>query len=694
MSKSDGWRFLAQFSSHYSESELRRFTTAQWLLNDFDSRVWVINFDQKVSFRLDWGVELENGTLLTDPENRVLDNSLRHYLIIAVDGPNGEYKDLSRRSAALKFASVTKLVDYLLLNSESYGLLEHGLAGLNLDDLRSILSQLASSDRSEESIYEWSARVAAYCAQLIVTTSDDEVTAMLLKFPSMAIVSQEQEDDNHLDINVADVPKIRVALKKAGLYYGNDTNSFAVSGKRLSEEIYGRTLRGRETPKSKLEIFSYYPRPARYRREFPAVDVTTGESEILQRSTYLVYRQSLMHSSTLASLGYPAPAIEDVQAIREYLPPVNPAARFRSVPSDILLKTFEQGLEFYFEHGRAILDGFVRVARYCNRNQCALSNISDDLLSKIIGDELLKLGVKRLGLSSPKKTVHRIPRKKTKDLYFQELRANVGLLELVSVLIGVIQFVVGVIMARRADELVNLDAEKCLDKTRSWLFFNLAKSTRRARGLRLKEARPIDAVAAEMIEELQDFQRLLKRFKFIEKPGTIFASPSFHGVKGLISGSLGVYNRNLDFMCDYFETGVTDAGKRYYFRQHQLRRFFAIVFFYMNGFGELDTLRWMLGHTDVEHVWRYLSESLGPKDIRGAGARYFTDLAKKERLENYQDLQALLEARFGTKKLRTVPEEQIEEYLEAMMQEGKARIEPHFFHDENGKAMRILFIVS
>lgn len=212
--------------------------------------------------------------------------------------------------------------------------------------------------------------------------------------------------------------------------------------------------------------------------------------------------------------------------------------------------------------------------------------------------------------------------------------------------------------------------------------------------MRQRESRPIDAIAVEMIEELRRFQKLLKLPGIIDDLTDLYATPSSLGYAGLQECSIHLYNRHLDFACDYFESDLNDAGQRYYVRQHQLRRFFAIMFFYTNSFGELDTLRWMLGHRDIEHVWHYLTECLDPKDIRGAGARYFADRAKQDRLENYQTLKELLAAKFGTTSFKLVDEQEIESYLEAMLEEGKARIEPHFFNDENGKSMKVLFIVS
>jgi len=141
--------------------------------------------------------------------------------------------------------------------------------------------------------------------------------------------------------------------------------------------------------------------------------------------------------------------------------------------------------------------------------------------------------------------------------------------------------------------------------------------------MRQRESRPIDAIAVEMIEELRRFQKLLKRLRVIDDLTGLFATPSSLGHKGLQDCSLHLYNRHLDFACDYFESDITADGERYYVRQHQLRRFFAIMFFYTNSFGELDTLRWMLGHRDIEHVWHYLTECLEPKDLRGRGRPLF-----------------------------------------------------------------------
>ena len=685
---STGYEFLDDFVI----TKLAPHTSAPWLLSDFYKHRWAIQANQKKPIELDWTVHLGDGSLLTEAKNEKLLRSLQHLLIIGANGVNEEFSTRAPVTQNMRLSCTLRLIDYLLIHSRRLGLIKFGLGALSADDLKGILNHLASTPWAEDSVYAWPERSSAFCNAQLCNLSDNEAEIIFAKYPSMLEVSDDECENLKLDITVADIPRIRAALMKANLYYGNSSNGYKVSTKALSERIYSDTLRGRQTPKSALEVLNFYPNEINYKREYPGVRVTTGESDILQDTVYYYYRYALVNSAALNTLGLSAPA--DTNTITEYIPKLNESSRFRSVPSDNLLKLFRRSVEFHVEHGRKILNGFIRVAARSHAQNISMTQQSKEDFLRIIGPELANFGVKELGLSSNRSTNNKSPRKGSREQYFQHLRANHGLLELVYVYLGSIQMVVGMIMARRIDELVTLDAANCLDKSKSWLVFNLEKSTRDALGMRQRESRPIDAIAVEMIEELRRFQKLLKRLRVIDDLTSLFATPSSLGHKGLQDCSLHLYNRHLDFACDYFESDITADGERYYVRQHQLRRFFAIMFFYTNSFGELDTLRWMLGHRDIEHVWHYLTECLEPKDLRGAGARYFADLAKHERLDNYQNLQDLLFAEFSTTKFSLVDEQKIEDYLSAMLEEGKARIEPQFFNDENGKSMQVLFIVS
>ncbi|MGY2292593.1 hypothetical protein ACW9H6_23020, partial [Pseudomonas sp. SDO528_S397] len=94
-------------------------------------------------------------------------------------------------------------------------------------------------------------------------------------------------------------------------------------------------------------------------------------------------------------------------------------------------------------------------------------------------------------------------------------------------------------------ELYELSAEDCLDETEEWLLFRNAKSTRHLFGVRRREARPIEPIAADMIKTLIRMQKVLRRIGFIPKLQMLFSVPSFRGAAQLTNSSAYVYNRNL-----------------------------------------------------------------------------------------------------------------------------------------------------
>ena len=274
--------------------------------------------------------------------------------------------------------------------------------------------------------------------------------------------------------------------------------------------------------------------------------------------------------------------------------------------------------------------------------------------------------------------------------YYPDLRANKGLLELVKVYIGSAQIVVGALMGRRVGELQDLHASNCLDVSEQWLVFQNRKSTQNLFGIRQVEVRPIEPIAVQMIKSLVRMQKILKRLGYIDELVEVFSSPSVNGELSLPKANAYNYNQNLDFFCDYFETETNEEGKRYYIRQHQLRRFFAMLFFYSSSFGGMETLQWMLGHTDVQHVWHYITEAMDGATLAGAKVQYVAEGLHSGDIESYESLAALVTARYGTENFMLADTNELEDYLAALMEEGAITIEPEFFEDGDGQRFKVI----
>ena len=103
----------------------------------------------------------------------------------------------------------------------------------------------------------------------------------------------------------------------------------------------------------------------------------------------------------------------------------------------------------------------------------------------------------------------------------------------------------------------------------------------------------------------------------------------------------------------------------------------------------MDTLRWFLAHTDVEHLYHYITESMPGEVLRGVQSNYVI-----ERLKAYdhdvEHLADLLERHFGTRKFDLLNTDELDAYVEDLIKEGQVSVEPEFFKDGEGKDYRIL----
>lgn len=657
-----------------------------WLLNDFDDNHWEYVMDTKESKHLDWNVALEDGTRLIDKQHRDLMNGLKYYLAgsTALESQLGT---AAKSTRSLGFSRALHVIDFILLNSREFQLAKYGLAGLGKDSLKLIISEISSINDTAESVYGWSKRLSLFCLKLTIDTDPREIEKTLEKWPELSFVSDEQKDTNTLDIPIETIPRIRAALQVNG-YYRITGKGYVPNSILISKDIYRNTIKGRFVDKPTPEIFRIY-NSFDFGREYPPMPVTTGKRERMGAAIVNGYKRSLYALGNLHELGLPAPAAADLVSVKNYIPEPTTIGRFRTVPSNVIFSAVRNSIELHIKHGKKIIDAWCKVALYCKRNQISASKISDETLQEVVGEELRELGVRTVTLTHRGRTGEHSERL-TKADYYQQLRSNNGLIELVRTYIGAVQLVVGALMARRVGELLDLNANDCLDAGEKWLVFFNRKSTYRIFGTRQAEARPIEPIAVLMIKNLIRMQKILKRTKCIPEIKGLFATPSAHSEVVIANISPYQYNQNLDFLCDYFETEVTQDGKRYYIRQHQLRRFFALLFFYSSSFGGLETLQWMLGHTDAKHVWHYITESLDGATLRGAKAQFVAENIHSGDIASYENLSTLLKSRYGTDNFTMVDTEELEDYLTDLMDQGSIEIEPEFIEDNEGQHFRMV----
>jgi len=307
--------------------------------------------------------------------------------------------------------------------------------------------------------------------------------------------------------------------------------------------------------------------------------------------------------------------------------------RFETYPSQHIFKSLEKAIEFHYSLGEYIINSYVSHIK----NNTQATNI-------------------KFHKTSP-------------QVFFAKIRNNESEYHLLKIYYGIVQFVLGALMARRQTEILELKAFDCLDENEKFLIFHRAKNTKGLFGIRGVYKLPIDKLVVDMIKNLQ------KIHLACNSKGFLFNMPnsSTHIIPA--TNDRDQYNNNLDAFFDYIEAPLID-NKRLYIRQHQLRRFFAMSFFWGSGFGSLDTLRWFLGHTDVKHVYNYITESISGEVLNSVKSQYIA-----ENISKYEDLLTFIKTKYHTKSLDLLDTNSLMEYINEMLEQNLIEIEPDFLID-------------
>ncbi|MEH6651984.1 MAG: hypothetical protein V7707_18335 [Motiliproteus sp.] len=676
---------------------VEKYRQAEWLLNDFDAPTWIYSFGYRTPKELSWDVQLEDGSSLLEERHRDLLNGFRYWLVIATERKKESGANALHTQKGC-FHKTLNLIDHFLLHAEQFTLAKTGLAGISTDELKALLTKLASSARINTSLFDWEERLSTYLLRKVQNSDPKQLDALLEQHPHLQVLMPEQEDSNTLSIDVSLIPRVRAWLFSEGCYPQSSLGK--VNCTKLAAEIYANTLNAKSTRKPSPDIL-YCPKSQTHvGRERPGVAINRhGSNNKLCEQHHSKYVKALYCLSSLHILSIPAPSIESFRTIQSFTPQVSKLGRFLTLPSQVVFDALRNAIEFHLKYGKALVDSYcrlslaVKAAHRAGNHGARLVNLTQAQFDCAIDPKLTELGVTELGLSVILKPGARgwQPTKGSTKHYYQKLRDNRGLLELMAVYVGCAQVVLGALMARRQGEMLALCVDTCLDKSESWLLFEKEKSTSGVFGLRDQEARPIDPIAVKMIKQLWRMQRILKRIGVIDELGPLFSTAQIKGEMALYAGPHR-YNDNFDLFCDYFEGAGNDLGKRYYIRQHLLRRFFAMLFFHSSAFGGVDTLRWMLGHTDLEHVWHYITESTPGAVLRGTTAQWSAENLSKlaEGDTGYQALAELIHDRFGVKNVFLLETADLEAMIEDLLEEGAVEIEPEFFEDASGKRMRVM----
>jgi len=674
------------------------YRESKWLHSDFEDHVWhfKMNTANVGSFSVDFNVTLSNKTVLTDVANRRLLNTFKYWINASVhpDNTRGRgftYADVTAKNIIIK---VLNLIDYFLLNDNDMGVSECGMRSLTEDHLKRLADQQLMDKRIAEHIYAWSERLSNFLVDQITQINSKQLEDLPnCEEIDFFAISVNQTYPHNLSIPLDLIPRVRQWLWVNDYYREADKGEYkyVLNTKLLSKVIYGTlTLRGEASIKPCPAILSLGEFGLATVTEYPRIPVVTDDDEKISLTGVQTYKTALraltfLKDEALTEEELMLPQIEIINAHLSYSPDNIATNRFATLPSQVVLDSVKSAIEFHLNYSESLIfslrnlllkiQGKLEVVNDGSRTSVAKLISSNEFLA-LLHPDMKSIGVKKWTIT------------KESD-YFKSLRSNKGLGELIRIYYGCVQIVVGALMARRQTELVNLKTDRCLDESKQYLIFRKAKSTKLLEGRRVQVARPIDEMAVEMIESLIEIHKIYIDMGFTNKMGNLFDMVSLQNptkMLPVLKHHHG-YTENFDLFCDYFETPVID-GKRFYIRTHQMRRFFALSFFWGSGFGGMDTLRWFMGHADMQHLYHYITESTPGEVLRHAKSQFLA-----ETLNEHTELRELISNKYRTVDFTVLSSGDMEGYINDLILSGEVELEPEFIVDDNGKSYQLLVII-
>jgi len=693
LSASEDLSFLDDAFPQFHLFKPERYRRARWLKCDFDAVVWRCEFGDGSLLEIDWRVSIGSSGLLTDARHSSLWLTLRCWLILSTHPDSTGGRLLNSDTERRKVNLCCDLIDYFLVHADEIGLPDHGLKAMTRDDVIAALCRIGSTSRVSIGIYEWPTKVELYLRRHSEELSPSDVDAIVRQYPFVALEIPEPAD-RLTSFTDEEIVRVRAWLWSKGLYRNGakgDQYQRIVPSRRLAALVYGCVIK-KDCRHPALSEIGLLPRESAL-REFPSAPVRENDDIRMSRERLNEYIRSMGSMGVLHAVGLPVPidairAINDLHASSSL--DLKRNGRFRTLPASVVFGALRSAIEFALKYGADLVTSYLALAAAAKRaNMSVAAYASCNSISDFLTPSLAEMGICQWRIGRGHGALQGKRDGIANRDYYDSFRANKGLWEIIRVFYGSVQITVGTLMARRVRELMKLRAGHCLDKSSKYLIFDLGKSG--TADQREAAAKRIPPVAVRFIREIERLQDGLIKIGMIGEQTNLFSYPCGTGNSALSDSYLVYFSHTNDYFCDYFQLPLDNEGRRYYIRQHQLRRFFAMLFFWSNSFGGLETLRDFMGHTDAEHVYRYITESTPGTLLRSVQAEWAAE-AVKTQWAAANDLADLVATRFDTRNFRVLRDDELVEYIEDLLEEGLVTIEPEFL--DSGKRYRILIKVS
>ena len=651
---------------------------ASWLISAFEDDSWECRFGN-LTRTINFNKVLDDGSFLTENKNRSLLDCIKCFLCLQTHPALTGVIINSATTEASRVMLAMHILDYFLLRSAQFRIAEFGFELVTADDIVGFIDTLTTHRRPKESIYEPVPCMLKFLESVQVEPA--ELERLQKKFPYLFILEEGAE----LVLTREQTLTARAWLKLNDLYvpgFGKELTEYRL---RVARERFLDFLIGEKVLAPLrflgLDLPGLDVAPSQsFAREHIAVPVSNLDDDDRASAEFASAYISVLKSTHIASqLGaglLSATALTGIESATILLKErTKERARFTSLPFSLANGLLRDAIAFYFENGVLLIDAYLALAR---------EGYHPSVLEENVQPELRQLGIKGWTTSAS-----------TAPGFFKQLREGASLFNMLEVLWGSIAVIIGTLMARRLSELEDLTSASIVeDHGAYFLAFDLRKAN--VREHRKRVLRPMPKIAADALKLLSKVSATLQELGH-PNSGRLFEMPysAWRRRKPHFGTCLPDLSRCFDRFCDYHEVDVDGLGRRYYVRTHQLRRNFALLFFWNGSFGGIEVLRYFLGHSKPSMTYRYITEAVSGKVLRRVKAVVAKDLVKRDD-KTVHALSELVCERYGISihELHILPERDVVDYIEDLMMSGEAEIEPEFFNGPKGEEYRIVYKVK
>jgi len=718
-----------------------------WFKSEYDDDVTIINFGQKDKV-VDWSsVTLDDGLPLTHSKHKPLLNGFKNWLLAVSDPLENGGSVIKTSTVKAGIEKVLSLIDAILLRSAALELSQYHLSHITADFWLSLFKAM-SEDGPNNGVYDFTGRTVELVKAHANRTTQEQVKVFVSKY---SFVSRDiAEDDLTLFLTKEERVKACCWLHTQG-YYKNKSNFEAKgNGAVLAMLLFeGKIASPLLSIPTSPEL--WLAEKARS-TEYCPLNTENSETSATEKTISTYISMAKLINTNIFKDNASSPSIEATKALSvrkiNDLVTLKLAGRTQTLHPDVVFKLTRQSFEFVLKYQQEILDACL-LALSQGANKSTKTHSNKDRPNKRNGTFIPEIhqnmSITERGHFMQTKVMSTLNEKGVKEMgirqvlpfgylaadKYEAIRNNESLFELYGVLIGSCQYLTGIISARRQDELVSLASSGNLSPNKSPfeegnedieynLIFKLKKS---GNGGKLSTnkiiERPITTSLAKIIWRLEVFNEAAISQGVVKVEILGLFNNLDARMCNLSKPDVNTFNAHLDLICDYFEIPLVKMNngelRRQYVRQHQLRRFFALLFFWQKRFQGLEALRWMLGHTDMSHLYHYISSNEVGDILNGVKATVIVHgvLNKDgelEKLKSIGELKATLAKKYNAGAVViddlesvidladdddiTAPhidqlkaEANLESNLEALLKTGEISLEPNFFKitDEDGQ---------